>query len=398
MKFSHRIQGMEQSPIRRLVPYATAAKKKGLNVIHLNIGQPDIPTPYNFLEAVNEYSVSVLEYAPSQGIQRTLETVQLYLHNYGLDYDLDEIIITNGASEGLVFSILTVCDRGDEVLTFEPFYPNYLAFSQMGDVEIKSITTHLENNFALPSAEELRKHIGPKTKAILISSPGNPTGRVYTKEEIDGIVAVAKEFNLFILADEVYREFNFTDREFISFASYPEIQENVILIDSISKKYSACGARIGSLASKNKEFMGHVLKLAQARLSVSTLDQIGAGAMDIVDDEYVYENRRIYKTRRNILHRQLDKIPNIEYSLPEGAFYTIIKLPVLDAQDFIIWTIENIQINNDTILLTPAESFYTTPGLGKNECRLSYCVNDQMLIKAMEILKLALEKYPGTLK
>ncbi|MBG9980532.1 pyridoxal phosphate-dependent aminotransferase [Facklamia sp. DSM 111018] len=395
MKFSNRIEQMEQSPIRRLAPLAQKAKDKGLQVIHLNIGQPDIPTPPNFLQAINDYSVSVLEYAPSQGLKRTLETVQLYLHNYGLDYDLDEILITNGASEGLIFSLLAICDSGDEVLTFEPFYPNYKTFAQIADVRLESITTKIEEGFRLPSKEKLLEKITTKTKAILISNPGNPTGRVYTKEELDNLVEVAKEKNLFIIADEVYREFNFTDREFISFANYSEIEKNVILIDSISKKYSACGARIGSVTSKNKDFMHHILKLAQARLSVSTLDQIGAGEMDRVDDEYVYENRRIYKERRNVLHAELEKIPGIVYSQPEGAFYTMIGLPVEDAQDFIIWMIENIQIEGYTVLLTPAESFYTTEELGKNECRLSYCVEDQLLIKAIAILKLALQKYPG---
>lgn len=398
MKFSNRITHMTESPIRKLVPYADAAKAKGLEVIHLNIGQPDIETPHDFLEAVNAYDTSVLEYAPSQGMKRTLETVQLYLHNYGLDYDLSDILITNGASEAIMFSIMAICDAGDQIITFEPFYPNYTSFAQMADVELKAVTTRIEDGFRLPSKAEITKQITEKTKAILLSSPGNPTGRVYAKEEIDLLVDIAKEYELFILADEVYREFNFTDREFISFATYPEIEQQVVLLDSISKKYSACGARIGSLTCKNKEFMRHVMKLAQARLSVSTLDQIGAGAMDIVDDEYVYENRRIYKHRRQILQDQLKDIPNITYTKPEGAFYTILGLPVEDAEDFIIWTIENIQVDGQTILLTPAESFYTTPGLGLNECRLSYCVNDQKLIQAMKILKKALESYPKIIK
>ena len=394
MKFSQRINKMKESPIRKLAPYEKAAKDKGLDVIHLNIGQPDIETPHDFLDAVNAYDVSVLEYAPSQGMERTLETVQLYLHNYGLEYALSDLIITSGASEGILFSILAICDPGDEILTFEPFYPNYTSFTQMADVELKAVATSIEDGFKLPDREIIISHINERTKSILISSPGNPTGRVYTKEEIDRLVSIAKEFDLFILADEVYREFNFTDREFISFASYPQIEQQVVLIDSISKKYSACGARIGSLACKNKEFMTHVMKLAQARLSVSTLDQIGAGAMDIVDDEYVYENRRIYKHRRQVLHQELEKIPNITYSMPEGAFYTIIGLPVDNAEEFIIWTLQNIEIGGQTILLTPAAAFYSTEGLGENECRLSYCVNDQKLIQAIAILKLALEKYP----
>lgn len=398
MKFSDRIELMEQSPIRKLIPFADKAKEKGLNVIHLNIGQPDIATPKEFLEAVNEFHLSVLEYAPSRGIKKTLETIQLYLHNYGLDFDLDEIVITNGASEGLIFSIMAICNPGDEVLTVEPFYPNYKSFATMSSAKLVGIKTGIENNFALPDLEGFEKYITPKTKAILLSNPANPTGRVYSKKEVDTVIELAKKHNLYILADEVYREFNFTDRPFISFADYKDAADRVILLDSISKKYSACGARIGSIASKNREFMGHMMKLCQARLSVSTLDQLGAAAMDIVDDEYVYENRRIYKHRRNILHECLEKIPSIKYSIPEGAFYTILKLPVDNAEKFIVWTLENISIDNTTILLTPADAFYTEPTDGINECRISYCVSDEKIIKALDILALALDKYPGTIR
>lgn len=396
MKFSNRIENMHQSPIRRLVPYADAAKSRGLNVIRLNIGQPDIATPGDFLEAVNSYHVSVLEYAPSQGLKRTLETVQLYLHNYGLDFELDELLITNGASEGLLFAMMAICDPGDEILTIEPFYPNYLSFAQMSDVVLTSVTTTIKEGFKLPSYEVLKQAVTPKTKGILLSSPGNPTGRVYTKEEMDSIVELAKEFNLFILADEVYREFNFTDRPFISFAQYPEIDQQVILLDSISKKYSACGARIGSLASKNKALMAHLLKCAQARLCVSTLDQIGAGAMDIVDDNYVYENRKTYRLRRDVLEEELHKIPGIIFTQPEGAFYLIVELPVDDAEKFIIWMVENIEIDGETVLMTPADSFYTNPELGRKQCRISYCVSSETLKRAMAILKKALDEYPYT--
>ena len=385
---------MEQSPIRKLIPFANKVKQKGIKVIHLNIGQPDIKTPKEFLEAVQHVDINVLEYAPSQGIDKTIETTQLYLHNYGLDFDLDEIIITSGASEGLIFSIMAICDPGDEILTIEPYYPNYNAFCEMADAKLVGIPTRVEDQFKLPGIEEFEKKINDKTRAILLSSPANPTGRVYTKEEIDTVVEVAKKHDLFILADEVYREFNFTDREFVSFGDYKEMDQQVIMLDSISKKYSACGARIGSVASKNKEFMNHILKMAQARLSVSTLDQIGAGAMDLVDDDFVFENRKIYKRRRDILDAALEKIPGVEYAIPEGAFYTIVKFPVEDAEEFIIWTLENIQIDNTTVLLTPAESFYTEEGRGKNEARLSYCVSDKDVELAGRILAKAIEEYP----
>lgn len=393
MKFSKRINKMIQSPIRKLYPYSDKVEKEGVKVIKLNIGQPDIETPKEFLKAVNNLSINVLEYAPSQGLRKTLETTQLYLYNYGLDFNLDEIIITSGASEGLLFSIMTVCDPSDEVLTIEPYYPNYSSFCKMSGVNLVGVMSRVEDKFRLPNIEDFESKITSKTRAILISNPANPTGRVYTKEEIETIVELSKKYDLFILADEVYREFNFTDREFISFADYEEIKDRVVLIDSISKKYSACGARIGSVASKNKEFMAHLLKLAQSRLSVSTLDQIGAGAMDIVDDEFVFNNRKIYKKRRDILENALSKIPNLEYATPEGAFYTIVKLPVEDAEEFIIWTLENIRIENTTVLLTPAQSFYATKGVGKNEARLSYCVSDKEVELAGRILTKAIKEY-----
>lgn len=393
MKFSKRINKMIQSPIRKLYPYSDKVEKEGVKVIKLNIGQPDIETPKEFLKAVNNLNINVLEYAPSQGLRKTLETTQLYLYNYGLDFNLDEIIITSGASEGLLFSIMTVCDSSDEVLTIEPYYPNYSSFCKMSGVNLVGVMSRVEDKFRLPNIEDFESKITSKTRAILISNPANPTGRVYTKEEIETIVELSKKYDLFILADEVYREFNFTDREFISFADYEEIKDRVVLIDSISKKYSACGARIGSVASKNKEFMAHLLKLAQSRLSVSTLDQIGAGAMDIVDDEFVFNNRKIYKKRRDILENALSKIPNLEYATPEGAFYTIVKLPVEDAEEFIIWTLENIRIENTTVLLTPAQSFYATKGVGKNEARLSYCVSDKEVELAGRILTKAIKEY-----
>lgn len=393
MKFSNRIKNIQVSPIRKLIPYADKVKETGVKVIHLNIGQPDIETPKEFLEAVDSYNTSVLEYAPSRGLKKTLETTQLYLHNYGLDFDLDEIIITNGASEGLTFATSILCDKGDEIITVEPYYPNYNSFAGMAEAKLVGLKSSIENNFAMPSYEEFKAAITDKTRAILISSPGNPTGRVYTKEEIETIVQIAKDFDLFILADEVYREFNYTERDFISFADYKEIEDRVILFDSISKKYSACGARIGSIASKNKEFMDHAMKLAQARLSISTLDQIGAGAMDIVDDEYVYKNRRIYKKRRAVLDEYLSKIEGLEYATPEGAFYTIVRLPVDDAEEFIKYTLENVRIDGHTVMLTPAESFYTEEGVGNNEARISYCVAEEKIKLACEIIDKSLKEY-----
>ena len=285
-------------------------------------------------------------------------------------------------------------DYGDEVITMEPFYTNYTSFVEMIGGKLVAIETNIEDNFKIPDIEKWEEKISDKTKAILVCSPSNPTGRVYRKEELDIIVELALKYDLFIISDEVYREFNYTDLPFISFADYENIQDNVILLDSMSKKYSQCGARIGSIASKNKEMMDNILKLCQARLAVSTLDQIGAGAMDIVDDEYVYENRRIYKRRRDVLGDRLKKIDNISSSNPEGAFYTMVRLPVDDAEKFSIWTVENVEVDGYTILLTPAEAFYKTKNKGKNEVRISYCIDEKLINKGIDVLEKALKEYP----
>ena len=398
MKLSNRILSMDQSPIRRLIPYAERAESKGKKVIYLNIGQPDIKTPKEFIDAINSYEISVLEYAPSRGLKETINTIQSHLKGYSLEYELDEILVTNGASEAIIFALLAICDKDDEVLTIEPFYSNYSSFVKLADARLKGIMTRVENKFILPPLEEMEKYVTGKTRAIILSNPANPTGRVYTKDEIESIIDLAKKHDLFILADEVYREFNFTKRPFISFGDYKEVNDRVVLLDSISKKYSACGARIGALASKNKEFIENVLKLCQARLAVSTLDQFGASAMSQVDKSYLVDNAKIYRHRRDILDSVLNDIPGLKYATPEGAFYTIVDLPVENAQDFIIWTLENIEIDNTTILLTPADSFYTNPKDGINKCRLSYCVNEEKISLAGKILAKALKEYPGTIK
>lgn len=395
MKFSKRIESMIASPIRKLVPLADAVRAEGIEVIPLNIGQPDIPTPPDFLAAVRHFDVSVLEYANSRGMKRALETTQLYLHNYGIDFEIEELLITNGASEGLAFTFAALLDPGDSVFVVEPFYTNYLSIAESQSVGLRSVTSYAENGFVMPPIEEFEKNYDDSVKAILLSSPCNPTGRVYTREELQIIVDFALRHDLAIIADEVYREFNYTNRPFVSFMQFDEVRDRVILLDSISKKYSACGARIGSIASKNREFMDHVLKLAQARLSVSTLDQIGAGAMDIVDDQYVIDNRITYKKRRDVLQRRLERLKGVVAPTPEGAFYNIIRLPVDDAERFIIWTLQNIRVDGRTVLLTPAESFYSTPGMGKNEVRVSYCVSEERIEQAMDVLEKALEEYPG---
>lgn len=403
MKFSQRSDTLQESPIRKFADAMARVEAEGVEVIPMNIGQPDIPTPPDFLEAVRHYDVDVLAYQNSRGMQRTLETVQLYLHNYGLDFALDEICITNGASEGLSFAISLVCDPGDTLLAMEPFYTNYNSIAAVQAVNIWPITTRAEDGFCVPSLAQWEASIAAsgkrdRMKALILSSPANPTGRVYTEEEMHILIELAKKYNLWIIADEVYREFNYTSRPFHSFAEYEDIRDRVILVDSISKKYSACGARIGSLASKNKEFNAKALKMCQVRLCVSTLDQIGAGAMDIVDDAYVERNRRTYRRRRDALRERLEHMEGIVAPEPEGAFYVIAKLPVEDAEDFVRWTLENVRVNSKTLLMTPAASFYATPGLGRDEVRLSYCVRTELLLEAMDILEVALKRYPGRRK
>lgn len=393
MKFSKRIEGIFSSPIRRLTPYADGARDRGLEVISLNIGQPDIETPEVFYQAVKDFDRNVLEYTDSRGTKDARESTQAYLNSHGADFKADEILITNGASEGLLFTLMAVLDEGDEVINIEPFYPNYDTFVKMAGGVIKGVMSSIEDGFAMPSREDFEKVISEKTKAIMISSPSNPTGRVYRKEELDIIADLARDYDLFILADEVYREFNYTDRDFYSFTEYEDLTDRVVLLDSISKKYSACGARVGSIACKNKDLIGHILKLCQARLSVSTLDQVGAGALDRIDPSYIRESLAQYESRKRVLSQRLAGIKNIKFTQPEGAFYTIVDLPVENSEDFIIWVLENISLEGYTLIMTPADSFYTDPSRGRKQVRISYCVNEDLINRAMDILELALDTY-----
>lgn len=403
MNFSDRSMSLKDSPIRKYSDRVAELRESGVDVIPLNIGQPDIPTPHDFLEAVRHYDVDVLEYQNSRGMKRTLETMQLYLHNYGLDFDLNQMCITNGASEALNFSMSITCNPGDYILMIEPFYTAYNSIANSQGVKILPVTSHASDGFKMPSLEKFeevieKSGVKDRLRAVLLSSPSNPTGRVYTLEEMKILVELVDKYDLWLIADEVYREFNYTKRAFHSFAEFKSIEDKVILVDSISKKYSACGARIGSLTSKNMEFNDKALKMCQTRLCVSTLDQIGAGAMDVVDDQYVEDNRKVYRERRDALQKRLEALEGVIAPMPEGAFYIVIQLPIEDADDFVNWTLENIRVNNKTVLMTPAESFYATQGLGKNEVRLSYCLNVDRLMEAMDILEIAINEYVGIKK
>ncbi|SNR88125.1 aspartate aminotransferase [Anaerovirgula multivorans] len=395
MNLSKRITGMQESPIRKLVPYAQAAKAKGKHVYHLNIGQPDIETPSSFMESIRNFDEKVLAYSLSQGMPELIDSIINYYKKYDMEYEQDEILITNGGSEALLFAIIAIADTEDEILVPEPFYTNYNGFSSAVDVKVSPITCKAEDGFHLPSKKSIEEAINPKTRAILLSNPGNPTGVVYTKEEIEMLAELAKEYNLFIIADEVYREFVYDGLEYTSFGNIEGIQDRVIIIDSVSKRYSACGARIGSIASKNKELMKQILKLCQGRLCVPTLEQVGSVELYKTSEEYFTLVNEEYQKRRDIVYTALNNIPGVLCKKPTGAFYVVAKLPVDDAEKFVIWMLNDFDVDNSTVMLAPAEGFYATPGLGKDEARIAYILNENDLTASMDLLKKALESYPN---
>lgn len=393
LTFSDRAQNLQASPIRKLAPMAAAAKKKGKKVYHLNIGQPDILTPEYFFEAVKKFDEKVLKYVDSQGIPEAIDSFRKYYAGWGINFDEQDIIITNGGSEAILFALMAVCDHGDEVLVSEPFYTNYNSFAATAGVKVVSFLTKAEEGFHLPPKEVIEKSISKKTKAILVSNPGNPTGVVYTKEEVKMIADLAKKHDMFIIADEVYREFVYDGLEYTSFMQVPGIEDRVIVIDSISKRYSACGARVGAIACKNKEFMALILKFCQARLCVATLDQVGMAALIKTPKNYFEGVLKEYEARRNVVYSALEKMPNVICRKPTGAFYMVVKLPVENAEDFVKFLLTDFDVDNETVFMAPAEGFYATPGLGKDEVRISYCLNCDDLKKAMNIVDKGLKAY-----
>lgn len=391
--FSNRVTAMQSSPIRKLVPFATAAKAEGVKVYHLNIGQPDIKTPRGFFEAVKNFDNEVLEYAVSQGIPELIEALQDYYKTYDMHFDKDELLITNGGSEALLFAMMATCDPGDKLLIPEPFYTNYNGFGQCVNVGVAPITTKAENGFHLPSKEEILSKIDDKVKAILLSNPGNPTGAIYSKEELEMIAEIAIEKDLWIISDEVYREFVYDGLEYTSFGNLKQVEDRVIIIDSVSKRYSACGARIGSIASKNKELIAQIMKLCQGRLCVPTLEQVGAVELYKTPVSYFKEVNDEYRKRRDVLYSELMKVDGVICEKPTGAFYVVAKLPVDNAEDFVKWMLTEFRVDNETVMATPAEGFYATPGLGRDEIRLAYILKEEDLRKAAKILKEGLEAY-----
>ncbi|QCX32321.1 pyridoxal phosphate-dependent aminotransferase [Caloramator sp. E03] len=395
-KLSQRILNLQASPIRKLAPLADNAKKEGKKVYHLNIGQPDIHTPEVFYEAIKNFNEPVLKYSDSHGISELIDSFIKYYKKWDIHFESDEIMVTNGGSEAILFALMGVCDYGDNVLIPEPFYTNYNGFAQIAGVNVSSFLTKAEEGFHLPPKSEIVKHINDKTRAILLSNPGNPTGVVYTKEEINLIAEIAKEYDLFIIADEVYREFVYDNLEYTSFMKVTGIEKRVILIDSISKRYSACGARIGLVASKNKELIANILKLCQSRLCTPTIEQIGAAKLIDTPQEYFFEVKKEYQKRRDVVFNALKEMPGVVCQKPTGAFYVVAKLPVKDAEDFVKWLLTDFSVNNETVMLAPAAGFYSTEGLGLDEVRISYCLKCEDLEKAMNILKAGLEEYKNT--
>ena len=393
MRYSERITTMQSSPIRKLAPIASSAKAKGIKIYHLNIGQPDIKTPKVFFEAVKNFNNEVLEYAVSPGLPELISSLQQYYTTYNMDFESDEILVTNGGSEALLFALMATCDPKDNILVPEPFYSNYNGFSQSINVNITPITTKAEEGFHLPSKEKIQSLITSKTKAILISNPGNPTGTVYTKKELYMISEIAKENDLWIISDEVYREFVYDGLEYTSFGNIKEVEDRVIIIDSVSKRYSACGARIGSIASKDKTLIAGILKLCQGRLCVSTLDQVGSVELYNTPSSYFTEVNNEYKNRRDVLYNELIKVKGVICKKPAGAFYIVAKLPIENAEDFVIWMLTDFNKDGETVIACPAEDFYATPGLGRDEIRLAYVLKEDDLHKAAIILKEGLEKY-----
>lgn len=393
MELSNRIQKLKTPTTRKLNPYAEEAEKKGIKIYHLNIGQPDIETPKIFFEAIGKYNDKTLGYAHSRGITPLIKKIQEYYDKMGVHYEEDEIVITYGGSEAVLFSLIAIFDEGDEILVSEPYYANYNSFFDLLNIKRNAVRTYAENGFHLPDRDEIEKYITPKTKAYIFSNPNNPTGVVFNKKELDDIAYLSKKHNMFIISDEVYREFVYGERKAISFSTYKDLAENVVIIDSISKRFSACGARIGCILSKNKNFMSAVFKECQMRLSVPTLEMLGAAALYDLPTDYFEVARKEYDNRRKILFEEFKKMDDVIVKEPEGAFYVLAKLPVKNVEEFIIWLIRDFNIDGETIMFAPGEGFYSTQGLGLNEARICYSLDSKDLKKAMHILKEGLIKY-----
>lgn len=392
---SHKAADMPASPIRKLVPFAETAKKKGTKIYHLNIGQPDIETPASFLDAVKHADMKIVEYSHSAGNESYRKKLCGYYKEYNINLDHQDIIITCGGSEAIEIAMMTCFNPGDEIIIPEPFYANYNGFSKAADVTVKPIRSFIESGFALPPVAEFEKAITPKTRGIMICNPGNPTGYLYTRAELEALRDLVKKHDLFLLSDEVYREFCYDGKEYVSVMHLSGIENNVVLLDSISKRYSACGARIGAMISRNKDVMAAAIKFAQARLSPPSYGQIGAEAALDTPKSYFEEVKKEYVARRDYVIEALNKMPGVFCPKPSGAFYCIAKLPIDNADKFCQWLLEEFNYNRQTVMLAPATGFYSTPGAGANEVRIAYVLKIDDLKNAMACLQEALKSYPG---
>lgn len=393
MKLSSKIQKCELSPIRKFAPFADAARARGIKIYPLNIGQPDIETPAAFFDAVRNFESPVLEYAPSAGIPAYLKAVHDYYTRIGIELEPGDMLATAGGSEALSMTLACILDDGDELLTAEPFYPNYSTFTQVTGATIRPIPTFAEEGFRYAVRERIEPLINEHTRAILMTNPGNPTGYVLSRAEMRVIADIAKEHDLYVVSDEVYREFVYGGEEMTSMLEFEDLHDNVIVVDSVSKRFSACGARVGVVVSRNKAFMTEAMKICQGRLCVATLDQVGAAALYSVGPEYFAAVREEYKRRRDTALKKLLAIPGVVCEQPEGAFYLMAKLPVDSTDKFQQWLLEEFNADGDTVMLTPGEGFYATPGKGVNEARIAYVLKQADLERAMDVLALGIAAY-----
>lgn len=394
MHISQRTLHIPTSPIRKLAPIANRVEKTK-KIYHLNIGQPDIPTPESFFKGVASYHPKVVAYGKSQGDAKLLEGIRKYYAEWGMDYAIDDIFVTNGGSEALSFAIMTTCDQGDNVLMFEPFYANYKSFTGAYNVEIQGVPTSPDTGYHLPDQETVESYITDRTRAMLITNPGNPTGVIYTREEMDMLARIALKYDMTLIADEVYREFVY-DGEYTSFGMLHELDDNLVLIDSVSKRYSACGARSGCIITKNRDLQQELLKCCQARLSCPNIEQLGAAALYSTPKSYWEEVKKEYTKRRDTIKACLAAMPGVISSDPKGAFYVMVKMPIDDTEKFAKWLLEDFDIDGETVMITPGNGFYASDvNRGQDEARLAYVLNTHDLEKAMHILAEGLKVYPG---
>lgn len=381
------------SAIRKLVPLADAAKKRGIKVYHVNIGQPDLPTPKEVVRKIKDFKEEILEYAPSTGIKETVEAWQKFYSDKDIKFDGSDILVTSGGSEGLIFAFLAIADPGEELLVFEPFYTSYAIIAAMGNIRLKPVRTKVEDGFHLPPKAVIEKAITRKTRGIVVCNPNNPTGTLYTPAEVKMLAEIALKHNLFIISDETYQEIVFDGKKVLPFATFSKLSKQLVIADSVSKRFNSCGARIGCVVSRNKEVMQAILRFAQGRLSVATVEQLAFIPMLEHHKAYTDKIKKIYQNRRDTVVRALKKIPDVTTISPEGAFYIIPKIPVSDSDDFAIYLLNEFSHKGETVMIAPASGFYATPGLGKDEIRIAYVLEERKLERAMELLGMALKRY-----